>query len=107
MEGSSMGLKPGTKNHSGVLFIYSRMKRSFQPKWCVLGNGNLRYFNDKHSLAIPKELIYLNTVLSIRKHDEPDVTSPGDDASPLYVFDVVFAVTPKGKHRIRYFFTFN
>jgi len=38
------GFKPGTKNHSGVLFLYSKMKRSFQPKWCVLGNGNFRYF---------------------------------------------------------------
>ena len=40
--GSDSG-KPGTKSHSGVLFLYSRMKRSFQPKWCVLGNGNFRF----------------------------------------------------------------
>ena len=58
-----------------------------------------RYFNDKHSLAIPKEMIYLNTILSIRKHDSPATVGPGDDSSPLYCFDVVYAVTPKGKHR--------
>lgn len=39
---NSGSAKPGTKNHSGVLFLYSRMKRSFQPKWCVLANGNFR-----------------------------------------------------------------
>jgi hypothetical protein len=93
--------KPGTKNHSGVLFLYSRLKRSFQPKWCVLGNGNFRFFNDKHSLAIPKEVIYLNSILSLRKHESPAVSGPGDDGTPLFCFDVVYAVTPKGKHRHR------
>lgn len=42
LESSGAG-KSGMKNHSGVLFLYSRMKRSFQPKWCVLANGNFRY----------------------------------------------------------------
>ncbi len=48
----------GTKNHSGPLFIWSRAAK-YSEKWCVLGNANLRYFNQKDSMAEPKEMILL------------------------------------------------
>ncbi len=56
------------KTRSGVLYIYSRSRRSFQPKWCVLNHADFKYFNDKQTVAIPKETIGINTVLSLQKH---------------------------------------
>jgi hypothetical protein len=31
-------------------------------KWCILGNGSLKWFNEQTSLAIPKEIIQLGHV---------------------------------------------
>jgi hypothetical protein len=33
-----------------------------QVKWCILGNGSLKWFNEQTSLAIPKEIIQLGHV---------------------------------------------
>ena len=58
----SEALKPGTKTQAGALFILSRSKKAFQCKWCILGHGNLRWFNEDTSLAIPKETILLSNI---------------------------------------------
>ena len=90
------GLKPGTKNHSGVLFCWSRSKKIFQSKWCVLGNGNFRYFNEKDSLAIPKELILLTSLLSLTKR-------PLKDCDDFYCFDVAYTSNRTGKFEAKTF----
>jgi hypothetical protein len=81
---------PGTKQHSGPLFVYSRSKKvQYGEKWCVLGNANLRYFNQRDSMADPKELILLRDILSVNRRD----TSKGNEEEgdrTLFLFDVAY-----------------
>ena len=81
------------KNHSGVLYL--KNKKSFSVKWCVLTNVDFCYFNDKYSLAIPKEQISLHSLLSLSRHSEVDIDEDGNTS--YYTFDIAFSVTPQGK----------
>jgi hypothetical protein len=56
------------KMRSGVLYVYSKSRRIFQPKWCMLNQGDFKYFNDKQTLAIPKEVVPVTSILSLKKH---------------------------------------
>ena len=81
------------KNHSGVLYLKS--KKSFAVKWCVLTNVDFSYFNDKYSLAIPKEQISLHSILSISRHSE--VETDEDASTSFYTFDIAFSASPQAK----------
>ena len=81
------------KNHSGVLYL--KNKKSFSVKWCVLTNVDFCYFNDKYSLAIPKEQISLHSLLSLSRHSEVELDEDG--STSYHTFDVAFSVTPQGK----------
>ena len=81
------------KNHSGVLYLKS--KKTFSAKWCVLTNVDFSYFNDKCSLAIPKEQISLYSLLSLTRH--PYVELDEDGASNYYTFDIAYSVSSSGK----------
>jgi hypothetical protein len=89
----SEALKPGTKTQAGALFILSRSKKAFQCKWCILGQGNLRWFNEDTSLAIPKETILLSNIFSVTKKAEKHI---GPSQQDLFCFDLS-ALNSKGK----------
>ena len=80
-------LHDGRKSHSGVLYSQggNSKKKHFNPKWCVLGNGTFTYFDDKYSLAIPKEQIPISDILSVTKMS-------GGDNNNGWLFDIGFAV---------------
>ena len=86
-------LKPGTKTQAGALHILSRSKKVFQCKWCILGHGNLRWFNEDISMANPKETILLNNIFSVTKKTEKQVSANQED---LFCFDIS-ALNSKGK----------
>ena len=81
------------KNHSGVLYL--KTKKTFSVKWCVLTNVDFSYFNDKYSLAIPKEQISLHSLLSLTRHSETELDEDGK--GQFYSFDIAFSVSPTGK----------
>ena len=81
------------KNHSGILYLKS--KRTFSVKWCVLTNVDFCYFNDKYSLAIPKEKISLFSLLSLTRYTEPEQDEDG--TTEYYCFEIAFSVNPSGK----------
>ena len=85
------------KNHSGVLYLKS--KKTFSAKWCVLTNVDFSYFNDKCSLAIPKEQISLYSLLSLTRQSDIEVDEDG--SSNYYAFDIAFSVSPSGKSSYR------
>lgn len=89
----SEAMKPGTKTQAGALFILSRSKKAFQCKWCILGKGNLKWFNEDTSLAIPKETILLSNVFSVTKRQE---VSLGPSQQELFCFDLS-VLNSKGK----------
>ena len=60
--GGGGGRQPGSRNHTGAVYVLSRKRKQFQIKWSILGNGSLRWFNEQTSLAIPKETIQLSHV---------------------------------------------
>jgi len=57
------------KTRSGVLYVYSRSRRTFQPKWCMLNHADFKYFNDKQTVAVPKETVAISSVISLKKHE--------------------------------------
>ena len=63
-------------------------------KWCVLGSGNFRWFNEETSLAIPKESLKVTNMFSLTKRPEPHFTSAGQQLS---CFDLA-ALNSKGKY---------
>ena len=79
------------KNHNGVL--YQKSKKTFAAKWCVLTNVDFSYFNDKCSLAIPKEQISLYSLLSLTRHANVELDEDG--ASNYYTFDIAFSASGK------------
>ena len=81
------------KNHNGVLYLKS--KKTFSAKWCVLTNVDFSYFNDKCSLAIPKEQISLYSLLSLARHKEVELDEDGN--TNYYTFDIAFSVSSSGK----------
>ena len=89
----SEALKPGTKTQAGALFILSRSKKAFQCKWCILGHGNLKWFNEDTSLAIPKETILLSNIFSVTKRTEKHY---GPAHQELFCFDLS-VLNSKGK----------
>ncbi len=96
------GVSSSTHNHfkmrSGVLYVYSRSRRAFQPKWCILGNGDFRYFNDK-TIAVPKESVPINAILSLRKHEHVSFASPSN--VEIHTFDISYIMpSGGGKHTI-------
>ena len=69
------GRQPGSRNHTGAVYVLSRKRKQFQIKWSILGNGSLRWFNEQTSLAIPKETIQLSHVFrepTTRQQQRPD-----------------------------------
>ncbi len=85
---------PGTKSHSGPLYVYSKSKKAgagggVQEKWVVLGNANIRYFNQSDSMAEPKEMILLRDILSVYKRTDEEAFK-GEEQAALYCFDVAF-----------------
>ncbi|QQP38476.1 Uncharacterized protein FKW44_019054, partial [Caligus rogercresseyi] len=93
--------KGGAKSHSGVLSLWSRSRKSYQPKWCVLGNGNFQYFNDEDSLVIPKESISLNALLCINKIKKLEGGEDNEDG--FYCFDLSYAASASGKYALKTF----
>ena len=100
------------KNHNGVLYLkhkrnfgqvsvksLSHMTQSsdshssqFSVKWCVLTNVDFSYFNDKYSLAIPKEQISLHSLLSLTRHIDTERDEDGE--KEFYCFDIAFSTSP-------------
>jgi hypothetical protein len=95
----SEALKPGTKNQTGALYVLSRSKKVFQCKWCILGNGNFRWFNEETSLAIPKESILLSNIFSVTKRNEKHL---GPNQQELLCFDLA-VLNSKGKYCVYLF----
>ncbi|XP_040570761.1 arf-GAP with Rho-GAP domain, ANK repeat and PH domain-containing protein 2 isoform X2 [Lepeophtheirus salmonis] len=87
----------GAKSHSGVLSLWSGNKKAYQPKWCVLGNGNFQYFNDEDSLVIPKELITLSSLLCLNK------IKKDSDSDGFYCFDMSYCSLLSGKYSTKTF----
>ena len=81
------------KNHSGVLYL--KNKKTFSVKWCVLTNVDFSYFNDKYSLAIPKEQISLYSLLSLTRHSY--IEQDEDGITQYYTFDVAFSLSASGR----------
>ena len=42
------------KTRSGVLYVYSRSRRTFQPKWCMLNHAGMYFKIEKNSQRIRK-----------------------------------------------------
>ncbi|XP_023322395.1 arf-GAP with Rho-GAP domain, ANK repeat and PH domain-containing protein 1 [Eurytemora carolleeae] len=82
-----------SKNNSGAIFVLSRRKKQFYCKWCVLGEGLLKWFNEDTSLARPKETIMLSNIFSLTKRTEKHI---GTSQQELYCFDIA-VVNSKGK----------
>jgi len=95
----SESLKPGTKNQTGALYVLSRSKKVFQCKWCILGHGNFRWFNEETSLAIPKESVLLSNIFSVTKRNEKHM---GPNQQELLCFDLA-VLNSKGKYCVYLF----
>eukprot|EP00092_Neocalanus_flemingeri_P004733 GFUD01005098.1.p1 GENE.GFUD01005098.1~~GFUD01005098.1.p1 ORF type:complete len:1563 (+),score=315.45 GFUD01005098.1:146-4834(+) len=95
----SEALKPGTKNQTGALYVLSRSKKVFQCKWCILGHGNIRWYNEETSLAIPKETILLSNIFSVTKRNEKHL---GPNQKELLCFDLA-VLNSKGKYCVYLF----
>jgi len=95
----SEAMKPGTKNQTGALYVLSRSKKAFQCKWCILGNGNFRWFNEETSLAIPKESVLLSNIFSVTKRNEKHL---GPNQQELLCFDLA-VLNSKGKYCVYLF----
>ena len=81
---------PGTQAHCGPLKVYSKSKRGqSSEKWTVLANASISYFNQKDSMAEPKENILLKDVLSVNKRTEEEADEEGR-VSLVYCFDLAF-----------------
>jgi len=65
-------------------------------KWCVLGEGLLKWFNEDTSLARPKESIMLNNIFTVSKREDKEV---GPSQEELYCFDIA-AISSKGKFTV-------
>lgn len=107
------------ENHSGVLQFSSGS--GFSTKWCVLSGGEFCCYDDKLSLAIPKERIPLQSVLSITKRRLGNVNArsppaPGEVEAEvaaaqdpdIFCFDIAFMTSEKRailkpKHTVRTF----
>jgi len=84
------------RSHSGPLQVSKNSKgqAASQPKWCVLSDGHLRYYQQNSSMAEPKDSIPLNDVQSLyRRRNEDDEC----------VFDVAFLRAKGGKLSVRTF----
>jgi len=84
-----------TRNHSAAIFVLSRRKKQFLVKWCVLGEGLLKWFNEE-SVARPKETIMLSNIFTITKRVEKHLDP---DQRELYCFDIA-AINSKGKYGV-------
>ena len=84
---SGTAYQSNLKTRSGVLYVYSRSRRNFQPKWCVLNHADFRYFNDKQTVAIPKETVPVTGILSLRRHES---TAFAHQQVEIYTFDVCY-----------------
>ncbi len=95
---------PGTRNHSGPLYVYSKSKKSgpaaIQEKWTVLGNANVRYFNEADSLAEPKEMILLKDILSVYKRTDEEALKREKEPTTLFCFDLAFLKSGKGNNKM-------
>ena len=92
----SSSLGSGTRNMSGALYVFSRSKKQFQVKWCVLGEGKLSWYNEDTSLAIPKEAFLLTNIFSITKKSE---LGQGPQSQDLFCFDLA-VLNSKGKFAV-------
>ena len=92
----TMSLSSGSRNMSGALYVFSRSKKQFQVKWCVLGEGKLSWYNEDTSLAIPKESFLLTNIFSITKKSE---LQHGPQSQDLFCFDLA-VLNMKGKFAV-------
>ena len=93
--------KMSSVSHSGPLLVLSKSRKAqMQEKWVVLANANLQYFNQKNSLADPKELVHLRDILSVSKRS---VQEQGAENNTLFAFDVAFVAENKSKLSVRTF----
>ena len=92
----SLSLSSGSKNMSGAIYVFSRSKKQFQVKWCVLGEGKLSWYNEDTSLAIPKESFLLTNIFSITKKSE---LQHGPQSQDLFCFDLA-VLNMKGKFAV-------
>ena len=82
------------KTKSGVLYVYSRSRRSFQPKWCVLDHADFKYFNDKQTVAIPKETVTIKSILSLSRFKSVTYNSQQVE---IYTFNIAYMTN---KHHV-------
>ena len=85
-----------SKGHSGALYVLSRSKKQFQCKWCVLSEGRLSWFNEDHSLAIPKETFLVTNIFTVTKKVELHM---GPQQQELHCFDLA-VLNSKGKFTV-------
>ena len=77
-----------------MLYVYSRSRRSFQPKWCVLDHADFKYFNDKQTVAIPKETVTIKSILSLSKFNSVSYNSQQVE---IFTFNVTYMTN---KHHV-------